>query len=306
MIDVVKLASFIETKLNSNTKGLIFRTYTYEKDLDKRYEKIDGVKTNFIPSIITSPIGSYLPMNDVQGARLSFSVEILLPLSKKISWIDMLNDFVWSINGKMFYVGSDGSYDETYASGDTSIKMTCQVPSFGSISPQNFEVVQQVSNYLPIQKTEMYITINIPISLKTIKGFSVGDEAKIYLSAYTSESYSTHTYTKLKVSDFSIKNTKVPNTEHYYGDTTGETAIVQNDVKYIMTAYYEKGGLLDTILTDITTGSNPNKKYWLKLYLPNSTNPIYVKVIIFDNNIVFPMDEFSMIPLVFTKASKLV
>lgn len=71
-----------------------------------------------------------------------------------------------------------------------------------------------------------------------------------------------------------------------------------------MTAYYEKGGILDNILLDIALGTNMNKKYWLKMELPNST--VYQKVIIFDNSVVFPIDEFAIIPLIFAKASKVI
>lgn len=301
MIDVVALASFLETKLNDNTQGLVFRTYTFEQHLDKRYDTVNGVKVSFVPSIITTPTGSYLPINDVQGARLQFNLEIMLPLKYKDNWINMLNNFVWSINGKYFYIDpTDGSYDTTYASGKTTAKITCQVPTFGTVNPQNFETIRDISSYLPINETESYIAINIPISLKTVIGFNVGDEAKASIAVYANETPATHTYYKLKVTDLTIKNSKVPQTSHVDGETTGKTRIIQNDVKYIMTCYYEKTTILDNLMNDIALGTNMNRLYWLKLEIPSGTQ--YVKVVLFDNNAIYPIDDFTVIPLVFAKA----
>lgn len=194
MVDIVALATFLEQRLNTNSQGLVFRTYTFEKHLDKRYDDADPLnKIMFVPSIITTPMGSYLPLNDMQGSRLSFNLEILLPLTDKTKWLDMINAFVWSINGKVFYMAVDGSMSEIYAGGSTTLKFTCQVPSFGAITPENFDVLSNISEYLPISKTESYASINVPISLKTIIGFCVGDETKAYLgleNTYGTEWYS--------------------------------------------------------------------------------------------------------------------
>lgn len=367
MIDVVLLAEFLESKLNANTEGLKFRTYTYEKTLDRRYDNEDGTNANFIPSIITTPMGSYMPINTMRGSRLAFNLEILLPVSDKYSWIDMVNDFVWSINGKVFYQHGT-TITEAKESGVTNItiKMTCQVPSFGSVSAQNFELMNQIASYLPIRKTENYIGITIPISLKTIEGFLVGDQVEVYLStasesgwiASTVQEYMTfasqyklavitatfnstaelvnwmninhpysltyaaasgsnslgtvtfyaknpfhylaHNYTRIKAPDFSVKNARIPITEHFEGATTGETFISQNDVKYIMTAYYENNVLMNAIVDNIHSGSNQNQKYWLKAVYPHSTK--YNKVVIYDQSAVFPVDDYAIIPLTFVNA----
>ena len=371
MIDVVKLATFLETKLNANSQGLVFRTYTFEKALDKRYEPLTGgVKVNFIPSIITTPVGSYLPLNDIQGARLSFNLEIMLPLADKDNWLDMLNAFVWSINGKIFYVTSAGVYATTYASGSTTVKMTCQVASFGAISPENYEEMKDINSVMPINKTENYILINVPISLKTVYGFVVGDEASVYLTpalttgewtAITSQVFATYpvastytvpdvviadtaaliawlnangrtavgsqgtllgargynnmggaicvsnpchylnlTYIKLKAIDFSIKNAKVPATNDFIDATTATTFNKENDVKYVMSAYYERTTILDNLVADIALGTNMNKNYWLKMIFPSATQ--YVRVVALENNVMFPIDDYALIPLAFGKA----
>ncbi len=371
MINVVNLAVFLESKLNANSQNLVFRTYTFEKTLDKRYEYVQGTgKINFVPSIISSPMGSYLPMNDVRGVRVGFNLEIMLPLADKLDWINMLNDFVYSINGKVFYYKSDGTFVDTIPLSGSyeTIKMTCQIPTFSSVSPANFELVKEIGSYLPINKTEDYVGINVPIQMKTINGFIIGDQAKISLAnipagtwvASNSTIWATYTdatrklvisgstqfftssanlasymatnylnssqyvmasgvssggttyyvfnqaspeqatFVKLKTTDFTIKNTKVPITEHWVGETTGQSWINQNDVKYITTTYYEKNTLLDAILGDIVMGTNMNKNYFIKMELPNGV--FYQRVIIFDNSGVFPIDEFSLIPLVFAKA----
>lgn len=371
MIDVVLLAEFLEGKLNANTEGLKFRTYTYEKTLDRRYDNEEGTNANFIPSIITTPMGSYMPINAMRGSRLSFNLEILLPVSDKYSWIDMVNDFVWSINGKVFYQHGT-TITEAKVSGVTNItiKMTCQVPSFGSVSAQNFELMNQIASYLPIRKTENYVGINIPINLKTIDGFAVGDQAKVELAEITSAFWEASTYaiftaqssgeklvvtsntfatladfiswlnsnhlysetyavaqasnsggtvmhyaqnayhknirayTQIKTTDFTVKNARVPMTEHFEGETTGQTFIRENDVKYIMTAYYEDTPVLNHILTNIHQGSNQNQLYWLKVTYPayTSTITLYTKVVVYDQAVVFPIDDFALLPLVFVKA----
>lgn len=201
MLDIVKLAEFIEEKLNVNSQGIIFRTYTYEKTLDKRYETdSQGTKTEFVPSIITTPIGSYLPMNDVRGMRLSFNVEILLPYKYKDEWIDMLEDFVYELNGKIFYYGRDTKvfYEAKYDGATekfTVIKMSCQVPTFGAVGPQNFEVIRDIATYLPISKTENYIAINIPISIKTSENIHIGDEASLSIANVGTTEWATSTST---------------------------------------------------------------------------------------------------------------
>lgn len=337
MINPITLAQFIETKLNDNDFNVVFRTYTYQKDLDRRYEKIDGVKTNFIPSIITSPMGSYLPMNFMRGERLSFQVEVLIPLSYKETWISLVDEFVWKVNGVSFFIDSSSpekwvtkeisyhattgartdSYKDVFTNATVTpsgtlkaVKLTCQVPSFGSVSPQNFEVAQQVASYLPILKTESYIQVVIPISIKTVEGFFVGDNAKAYLIKYEDATLSGsipipntgETWYQLKTTDLSIKNAKVPTSEHYNLESTGETFIAQNDVKFITTCYYENNTLMNKILENITTGENQNQKYWIKIELPTKT--FYQKVVLFDNSSVFPIDDFTIIPLVFAKAHK--
>ena len=103
MIDIIKIATFLEDKLNQNLSGFTFRVYTFEKTLDNRYERDEKDSPYEItPAIITTPVGSYLPMNQMRGMRLSFNLEALIPLSKKENWIEMINEFVWSVNGKVF------------------------------------------------------------------------------------------------------------------------------------------------------------------------------------------------------------
>lgn len=369
MIDVVKLAEFIEVKLNDNSQNLTFRTFTFEKTLDRRYTSDGTTKTQFIPSIITTPIGSYLPMNTMRGSRLSFNLEILLPLSDKYQWIEMVNEFIWSINGRLFYLDESSitstKPEETSA---VTLKVTCQVPSFGSVTAQNFELMNEISTYLPIKKTENYVGINIPISIKTIENFAVGDEIQIYLSeiplgadnwvASTSVEYNaapeaqriqitsptfdmvkdmiiwlktnhptgipyryakgtnsagtvfhyakfltseTAIYTRIIAPDFTVKRTKLPKTEHFEGENTGETFIAENDVKYICTAYYENTLLHNKLIENMVEGKNQNQTYWLKVIYPNAYT-FTLKVVILDEASVFPIDDYALIPLVLTKA----
>ena len=311
MIDVVKLAEFVETKLNLNSEGLEFRTYTFEQHLDKRYEKVSGVNESFIPSIITTPTGSYLPTNDKRGSRLSFNLEIMMPLTYKEQWLDMLNAFVWELNGKVFYITSTGTYTETRPTTGsyTTSKFGVQVPTFGTLTPQNFTELNQISSYLPISKTQFYIAITVPISLKTIDGFIVGDEALVYLAKYVNETSATHTYTKLKISDFSVKHAKVPLTNHFIGETSGSTVIQESDSKYIMTAYYESNDLLDEIVGNALAGTGQNQWYWLKVVRPIKSNPYsattYRRVVLVDDSAVFPIDDYAIIPLVFANTKSM-
>jgi hypothetical protein len=303
MINVVALATFIEGKLNANTEGLVFRTYTFDKVLDKRYELVDQEKTNFIPTIISTPIGSYLPMNDIQGSRMSLSLEMMLPLELKQDWLDMLNTFIYSINGKVFYLqGTTFNTTVPVSGAFTTVKITAQVPTYGLVSPANFEVVKDIASYLPINRTSEYVGITVPMSIKTVTGFVVGDDIKVSIVAYNGEATGNLAtgYYKIKTSDFAIKNSKIPVTDHFINQATAKTFISQNDLKFILTAYYERVAILNSILTDIATGANQNKNYWLKLELPSGT--VYHRVILFDNSAVFPIDDYALIPMVFARA----
>ena len=63
MINPNNLASFIESKLNQNQEGLVFKTFTIDHKLDRRYEN----KINYLPSIITNPQGSYMVKNEIKA-----------------------------------------------------------------------------------------------------------------------------------------------------------------------------------------------------------------------------------------------
>lgn len=303
MINVVALAAFLETKLNANSEGLIFRTYTFDKVLDKRYELVDQQKTNFIPTIISTPVGSYLPMNDIQGSRLGFSLEMMLPLELKQDWLDMVNSFIYTINGKLFYLQGSTITETIPVSGSyTTIKLTAQVPTYGLVSPANFEVVKNIASYLPINKTSEYVGITIPIQLKSVVGFVVGDSAKVSIAVYNGEASGNLAtgYYKIKTQDFSVKNAKLPITFHPTEEDTGKTIISQNDIKFILTAYYENVTILNNIITDVINGTNQNKNYWLKVETVAGT--FYHRVVLFDNSAVFPIDDFALIPMVFARA----
>ena len=303
MINVVALASFLEGKLNANTEGLVFRTYTFDKVLDKRYDYVDQQKTNFIPTIISTPVGSYLPMNDIRGSRLAFSLEMMLPLEFKQDWLDMVNTFIYTINGKLFYLQGSTITETVPVSGSyTTMKITAQVPTYGLVSPANFEVVKDIASYLPINRTSEYVGITIPIQLKTVIGFIVGDSLKASIAVFNNEATGDLAtgYYKIKTTDFSIKNAKVPLSEHFIDQTTGETLISQNDIKFIMTAYYENVTMMNNILSDIINGTNQNKNYWLKIEVPSGT--FYHRVVLFDNSAVFPIDDYALIPMVFARA----
>jgi len=384
MINIENLAVFVESQLNANTENLIYKTFHIHQEMDRRYEGT----TNFIPSIINSPNGSYLPKNDMKGERITFTLQILLPVKQLVDWNTTVNDFIWRINGKTFYINDaygngDFLYKSNYvyykvsnnavvvpAGGSVikAIKVICSVPTFGTIGPENMEVQQEVAGYLPIDKTIEYIDIQIPIALKTINDFAIGDEVSVSMAidnsnpwvASNSTEYNAQpaenrfntgslffgsgtalaahmnifyfksaqwsvaiapatlggfvyaknpshpnnlTYYKIKQTDFSIKSARMPLVEQAFGNNLAVSAIVQSDTKYICTAYYEKNTLLHDLVADMITGSNLNRIYVLKIELIDRI--VYVRVIIYDTSVVFPSDEFSVIPLVFTKAMEL-
>lgn len=99
----------------------------------------------------------------------------------------MLDSFIYEVNGKVFYYGRETKvfYEEREynpTEGYTIVKFSCQVPSFGAVGPQNFEVIKDVATYLPISKTENYIAINVPVAVKTSENVHIGDEAGLYIA----------------------------------------------------------------------------------------------------------------------------
>jgi hypothetical protein len=383
MISIVKLSEFVQSLLNDNNESLTFKTFNVYQNLDQIFE--EGSTVNFIPSIINSPNGNYLPKNDIRGERLSFSLQVLLPVEKLPNWYDFVNVFVWKLNGKVFYINNEyGNGDYLYKVGTTyfkvstnevvvpsgiikTLKMICNTPTFGTISSENFEMQQQVAGYLPIDKTKEYIDVQIPISLRAINDFSIGDEVDVFVAIANNSLWisstltewnlqpsenrytfpipvanvselvdslnSTHykdttysvaraqlpdttyvyaknpahpnylTFYKIKQNDFTIKSSRIPLVEQAYGQNLAQTSIVQADTKYICTSYYEKNSFLHDLVADMTSGSNLNRIYMLKMQLIDRT--IYERVILYDTSVVFPADEFAVIPLVFTKAMEL-
>lgn len=226
MLDIFKLASFLENELNSNPYGMIFRVATYSKTLDTRSEINDsGIRQDFIPAIITTPTGAYIPINAVHAERLQFNLELLIPMSYKDTWVNFVDSFVWEINGKLYYLANGEFLTEKPLDGEfTTVKITLQTPSFGAVGAANFEVWEELNNYIPElsnRRSELFIAVNMPIAIKTTKGFFVGDEFKLFIAEKptTNVDYAESTQSAYEAQKDEFKTT-------YTGEATTVSAII--------------------------------------------------------------------------------
>lgn len=300
MINISDLAQFIEDKLNASTSGSFeYRINTYSQQADARHEKEAGVDKEIVWGLISAPVGSYLPQNTIKGARLGFTVSLFIPIIHKAIWQDMVHAFIYSFNGKIFYVGSDGSFDSTFATGDTTVKFSAQAEQVNVIGSMTSNELDPIKQYLPKLTTRQYINVNIPFDMKTVEGYVVGDETVISLAPYVHATPTdvSNVYTEIAKTNFSVKRTKAAITEHIDGETTAKTKIATNGVQYIVNAYYGRNTLLSAIVGDIMDGTNQNKPYWLKIVEPSGTN--YKKVVITSDDYISNVDDFVILPLVF-------
>ena len=184
MINPYILAQYIQDKLNLNGGGMEFEVAVYNNFLDSR-KRINesNIKNNIIPAIISSPLGTPIPIKGLKAERGSLTLEIALPISEKKDWLEFANTFIYSLNGEIKYLYDGVLHDNLPEIGTYStIKITCETPTFGELSPMNTEVWNNISTYLPIRRTEVYMMININFNLKIVDDVFVGDEFNLAIS----------------------------------------------------------------------------------------------------------------------------
>lgn len=291
MINPAELSSVFEGLLNNNTLSLKYKLFYWVQDLDKRFEKVNGVNTQFIPAMIHSNTGRYRP---IAGATISdeeFIISIYYPQKYKDDVIVSLDEFKALVVGQKLTING------------LTIVCNMDVPLPGQVSPNQIKELNEYDNRLSLDESQMYGILQVKIYYVVSGGFLLGNDVTFSMKKTTDT-----TYTTLTRVDASIQHTKVLTSEQMLDDGTGtgkktsESIAQANSTNEPLTIYYDENiGFLKDIVSDIANGTNQNKVYDFKVVIGTQIT-ITKKVIIQSATFNMPLGNICTLSLVFDKA----
>lgn len=295
MVNPAELASKFESLLNDNVLGTKYRLFYWVQDLDRRFEKVDGVNEQFIPAMIISNSGRYRP---IPGAGISdeeFIISIFYPQKYKNDVMIGLDRFKTLVVGQKITVGVIPNAD--------TIICNMDVPLPGQVDIQQLKELNELDNRLNLDESQMYGRLQIRIYYVVANGFLMGNDVAFSLKKTTDS-----TYTELTRVDGTIQNTKVLSSEQMIDDGTGagkktsESIAQANSTNEPLTIYYnENVAFLVDIVTDLANGTNQNRVYDFKVAIGTKIT-ITKKVIVQSATFNAPLGNVCTISLVFDKA----
>lgn len=284
MINPADLAVAFEALLNNNSLDLNYRLFYWVQDLDRRFEKVDGVNEQFIPAMIISNSGRYRPIPGAEISDEEFIISILYPQKYKNDVIIALDDFKRLVVGKKITVGSD------------SIICNMDVPLPGQVDIHQLKELNQLDNRLSLDESQMYGRLQIRVYYVVAGTFLMGNDVKFSLKEPSASEY-----TLLTRTDGNIQNTKVLSSEQIVNATASESIAQANATNEVISVYYDSNStLLSGIVQDLANGTNQNKVYDFKIEIGSL---IVVKKVILQN-IAFnaPLGNICTLDIVFDRA----
>lgn len=285
MINAAELATTFEALLNNNSLGLKYRLFYYIQDLDRRYEKVDGVNEQFIPAMIISTTGRYRPLPNANISDSDFIFNIFFPQKYKDDVLLTVDEFALSIVGKK--ITSDGQ----------TILCNMEIPIPQQVNPQNLRELNELDNRLSLDETQMYGVLQIKIFYMTTSTYLVGNDV-----IYSLKKKSDAKYTVLTRTEQTLQIGKSITSEQFLGGDTSLSIAQSNMVTDQVTFYLDMNiALLKSIVEDIENGTNQNQVYTLKKEYSNLLT-ITKDVIIRDGACVSPLGNVATLTLTFAKA----
>lgn len=295
MVNPAELASKFQTLLNTNSLGLKYRLFYWVQDLDRRFEKVDGVNEQFIPAMIISNSGRYRP---IPGANISdeeFIISIFYPQKYKDDVILTLDEFKALVVGQKIVVGTGATQD--------TIVCNMDVPLPGQVDANQLKELNSLDNRLSLDESQLYGRLQIRVYYVVANGFLMGNDVVFSMKKTTDA-----TYTTLTRVEASIQNTKALSSEQMIDDgtltgkKTSESIAQSNATNEPLTIYYNENiPFLVDIVSDMANGTNQNTKYDFKIVIGTKIT-ITKQVIIQNSSFNAPLGNVCTISLVFDKA----
>lgn len=251
MVEIERLAEIVEELLNKNEQGLYFKTFFYDKKLDRRYED-DGEE--FIASIISPPTGSLIPVYKLQSSDSSFNLQILFPIDKKSKLHSTMEKFYSEIVGLMKIEQGN------------KIVFGCDRYNISSIQSTVVNELSENDPRLALNVQREYMVVEIPIYFFETKQGFLGNEIEYWIKK---EDEDDSKYIKLLPVTSVAANSRETKSVHAIDASTACSRNTSNAIAIGFEAFYTGTDLEKEILKNTLNGLNMNQIYNLKIMMMN-------------------------------------
>jgi len=218
-VEQILNGTYSGTTLPTRPSDEYFKVKTYASYLDTIADK--GQNKNFVPVFIHSPEGSYQPIPTLGLCDQSYLVEIYFPITKKDSMFQFGDYLAQAVSGKRLPFGNSPFTIKSYAVCNVSVGV------FGQVQPQAMEQFIEFldgSYHLPIQKSEMWGSIQIRFYMSTSAVGIFGNQVSYSLSLIYDSVTTTET---LLINESSANLTNTPASQQLVSETYAK-AIISN------------------------------------------------------------------------------
>lgn len=267
MINIAKLADRIQSLLNDNTLETQFRTFYWIENLDRTFEKVEGVNERFIPSIIVNTTGQYRPIPDLLISDQSFTLQLYYPQSRQDEVLNCIEQFSLKLIGKTINIDNK------------DVVFNLDIPSLSEVKQENIEALNIYDPRLSLRETEVYGVVQIRVYFVE-SNLMYGNQVKYFLKPRGTGA----NYQELKKYDSSAFNSKVTSTEQLLNNPTAESVVQMNSFGNNITFYFDPSSAMhQDIVKDAELGINQNKVYLLRVDYGNLSNLSFEKEVIIDS-----------------------
>lgn len=282
MVEIKRLAEIIESLLNRNEQGLIFKTFFYDKKLDRRYED-DGVE--FIASIISPPTGSLIPVYGLQSADSTFNLQILYPVDKKNELHSAMEKFYLQIVGLMMIENGN------------KIVFSCDRYNISSIQSTVINELSENDPRLALNVQREYMVVEVPIYFfETKRGF-LGNEIEYWIKREEDNEF----IKLLPVNSAAVNSRDTKSAQGINANTTF-VRNTSNAIAIGFDAFYTGTDLEKEILVNTLNGLSMNRIYHLMVKMNDEELANYEVVLQNDTSVSIAVGDMIKIRYSFARA----
>jgi hypothetical protein len=290
MINIQKISAKIEALLNDNTINTNFKTFFWIENLDRTYEKVDGVNETFIPAVIINNTGQYRPIPELLISDQNVTIQLYYPQSRQEELLTVLEQFSSKIIGKVITIDNK------------PLVFNLDIPTFSELKQENIETLNIYDPRLSLKETEVYGVIQIRLYFVE-SNLMYGNQVKFSLKPR-----GTSNFEQLIKYDSSSQNNKVTATEQLLNNPTAESVVQMNSYGNSITFYFNPASTLhQNIIRDAELGINQNQVYLLKIEYGAISYLTFEKEVIIESvSISQSLGNIIMLSISFKKASVII
>jgi hypothetical protein len=290
MINIQKISAKIEALLNDNTINTNFKTFFWIENLDRTYEKVDGVNETFIPAVIINNTGQYRPIPELLISDQNVTIQLYYPQSRQEELLTVLEQFSSKIIGKVITIDNK------------PLVFNLDIPTFSELKQENIETLNIYDPRLSLKETEVYGVIQIRLYFVE-SNLMYGNQVKFSLKPR-----GTSNFEQLIKYDSSSQNNKVTATEQLLNNSTAESVVQMNSYGNSITFYFNPASTLhQNIIRDAELGINQNQVYLLKIEYGAISYLTFEKEVIIESvSISQSLGNIIMLSISFKKASVII